>query len=688
MARRRDLLQFTVPPILKIFLLGLCCTLLVLFSQGFNVPVLAVNKQLQAEELTQQGYTQLHQGQATAALQTWETATKNYRQLNNHEGLTNSLINQSLALQTLGLDLRACQTLTRALKLEDGICTSPGEQAARDKFQQQVATLPQKQPKIPLKIQVIGLRNLGDVLRLIGKLDISEVVLLKATQIAKSFSVSSHLQNQILLNLANTEHALYKQAKNKYQLTDEPIGKQKALQTAQSKFHTALTLYQQAALTREKPNSIVLKAQLNQLNLLLESEQSDIEENTPLIKGLQSTSQQLIQTRVEQLLASQFEQLPAIESVYARLNFAQGLMKIAQSVELNHLLFSNEKKALDTALSLAEESEQLSQKLDNERAESYALGTIGKIYAYLGQIPKSKQYLDSALSLALSVRAWDIAYQWQHQLGRLYQQTLNYDQAVSAYAGAISSLNQVQGSILSINADIQFSFKDKIEPVYQEYIELLLSQAQPKLNQVIETYEQLKLAELENFLQCGQLTAISLSKIQNSTAVPPTVYFIKSGKRVEVIVRTKPGLFARHTLNLQLVSDSVENLLTILQSQQFINTKETKFLIHFQNLYKELFAPIKKYLPESGTLVFVPDSYFQNLPFALLHDGKNYLLKSYNISISLSSLFSQPQALKPETVKGINCRNFSTKFQLKRSISSQKFKSFTRSNNGSSKYQS
>ena len=634
------------------FLIGLCCTLLVLFSQEFNVPVLAVNKQLQAEELTQQGYTQLHQGQAQAALQTWEAATKIYRQMNNSEGITDSLIDQSLALQALGLDLRACQTLTIALKLEDGICTSPGEQATGDKFQQQVATLPQKQPKIPPKIQAIGLRNLGDVLRMIGKLDVSEVVLQKATEIAKSFSVSSHVQNQILLNLANTEHALYKQAKNKYQLTDEPISKEKSLQIVQSKFHTALTLYQQAALTREKPNNIVLKAQLNQLNLLLELEQSDIDVNTPLIKGLQSTSQQLLQRIVEQLLASQFEQLPAIESVYARLNLAQGLMKIAQSVELNHLLFSNEKNALDIALFLAEESKQLSQKLNNERAESYALGTIGKIYGYLGQIPKSKQYLEKALSLALSVRAWDIAYQWQQQLGRVYQQTLNYDQAAEAYVGAINSLDQVQGSILSVNPDIQFSFKDKIEPVYQEYIKLLLNQNSPNLKQVIQINERLQLAELENFLQCGKLNLVALDDIQN-TSLPTVIHVINVDNRIEVILQSPQGVLHHHSPNLELVKRNVDNLLLNLQDERFVYTDEQSILSYSQALYNLLIAPIKTYLPRSGTLVFILDKSFQSLPMGLLHDGKDYLLKHYSISETLGSRVRQPKPLPKKHLKAL-----------------------------------
>ncbi len=645
MARKRHLLQSALPTILKNFLLGLCCTLLILFSQGFNGSDLAASKQHQAQQLTQLGHAQLHQGQPTAALQTWEAAYQIYRQLHNASGVTGSLINQSLALQANGLYPRACQTLLLALELENWICTSPIQQVASDKQEQQLIQSLQKQPL--LGVRIIGLRNLGDVLRLLGKPDTSDIVLQKAVAMAKNLTLETNVNNQLLLSLANTKRTLYNQAKNKYQLTDEAVAKQKALQAAQSQFRMALELYQKVATSKQ--NSTALQAQLNQLSLLLEP--NVVGANTPEIKGLQSTSKQLLQTRVKQLLVAQFGQLPAIESVYARLNFAESLMQIAQNQEMTLLLFPEDKNSFLSALSLTQEALQLAHKLDNERAESYALGIIGKIYGHLGQLLNSKQYLKKALSLAQSVQAWDIAYQWQQQLGRVYQYIGNSDEAIEAYAGAISSLNQVQGSILSANPDMQFSFKDKIEPVYQEYIELLLAQEQPKLNQVVQTYEQLKLAELENFLQCGKLPIISLSNIKNSTAVPPTIYLINLFKRVEVIVRTKPGIFYRHTLTRELVSNTVENLLTILQNDRFVDIKEASFLIYCQSLYKEIFAPIKKYLPESGTLVFVPDSYFQNLPIAMLHDGKNYLLKSYNISIALSSSLWQPQALTHEQLR-------------------------------------
>ncbi|MBD6620855.1 CHAT domain-containing protein [Komarekiella sp. 'clone 1'] len=62
-------------------------------------------------------------------------------------------------------------------------------------------------------------------------------------------------------------------------------------------------------------------------------------------------------------------------------------------------------------------------------------------------------------------------------------------------------------------------------------------------------------------------------------------------------------------------------------------------------------APIKKYLPLSGTLVFTLDKSFQSLPMALLHDGKDYLFQHYSIADILGSRVRQPKALSEEQLK-------------------------------------
>ena len=225
MARKRVTFLPKIPTFLKYLLLSISLTMFLLLSHA-QLGSAGLSLQHQAQKLTDKGHEQLHQGRATEALKTWQEATRLYQQLNNQEGVIGSSINESLALQALGLYPRACDTLSQALKLKDWVCASPIQlqQSTPDKSQQVLTTTLHEQPK--LSVRAIGLRNLGDVLRLIGKPDESEIVLQQALAMANQL-FSGPDTNDILLSLANTERTLYNRARNTYQTTEEPVAKKK-----------------------------------------------------------------------------------------------------------------------------------------------------------------------------------------------------------------------------------------------------------------------------------------------------------------------------------------------------------------------------------------------------------------------------------------------------------------------------
>ncbi|OWY63784.1 hypothetical protein B7486_51040 [cyanobacterium TDX16] len=640
------------------FLLGLGLSAIVLCSQveTSNARVPASNdivakatnidwQRDRARLLTRKGHEQLVRGQAATALATWQEASKIYRQLHHQEGISGSLINQSIALQALGFYPRACHTLVEALQLEDWLCQSPllNQMPVKEleKSLQEVVGEP-----LDSSLVVTGLQNLGDVLRLMGKPAESEIVLKQALAAAKRL-VPTPNTDAMELSLANTERTLYNQAQNNYRTIAEPIAGQMALETAQTKARTALNLYQNIAeRAGERQNNAALQAQINRLSLLLE-----LEHRSP--KNLPEVARAQIHSSIEQLISAQFSQLPAIESIYAQLNFANSLIQISQNVKPNQLLFSQEKKPLPIALQFAQAALKQAQSLSHERAESYALGTLGDIYNHLGQTERSQQYLEAALAKAQSVQAWDIAYQWQQKLGRLYQSRVSHDRAREAYAAAVDSLEQIRGNLLAVNPDIQFDFKEKVEPIYREYMRLLLSGEQANLERVIQTNERLQLAELENYLGCGKLDLVSLNELENVSKQPAVIHVINLGDRVETIVRSVDGSFHRHTASLEAVKRNADNLLFNLQDKRFVYTDEQLIRSYSRSLYDLLIAPIKTYLPQSGTLMFVLDSSWQNLPMALLHDGQNYLLKQYSISVALGSQLRQPQALQKKQLKAL-----------------------------------
>lgn len=380
--------------------------------------------------------------------------------------------------------------------------------------------------------------------------------------------------------------------------------------------------------------------------------QLPLEKWTNLTEGIFSDQKQLIQPLLQQLLSlnNQFDNFPAIDSIYARLNLAESLIQVAQNAKLNKLSSSQVQNPLLTALSISHQALETAEKLNNTRAKSYALGTIGKIYSCLEQPLESQKYLEPAMELAQSVKAWDIAYQWQWRLGRLYRQLKQTQKTDKAYASAINSLDQVRGNILAMNPDLQFDFKEKVEPVYQEYMEFLFSQ-ETNSQRAVAIQDKLRIAEIENFLQCGRLTTFSApANSQDLFNFPPIIFFIKLENQIQVVVQTSKQ-FHQYQIDNKLARNSIDNFLRVIHNQEFVKVQSYDYITYAHNLYNLLIAPIRQYLPKSGNLVFILDSYFQNIPFDMLYDGNKYLTESYAISNASSLQQLQAQFEKQKQVK-------------------------------------
>lgn len=595
----------------------------------------------QSETLTQLGHKQLAQGQPNQALASWQEAAKIYQKLHFKEGVTGSLINQNLALQDLGLNLQACSTLLESLKLnaEGWICDPSFYQSSKEPLKALALTIAHLEV---LPVNTIALQNLGDILRLLGKSDESEVVLQKALSQAK-FSTDYSNPSSILLSLANTEKFVVNQLRNKYANIENPIEQENTLKLIQQKALSSIYFYQQLN-NSNIPQLIRLHSQINCLKFLLDIEEWSKNPNTPSHEDLTEFHAQirkqiypLVKTIQEN--SSAFSQLPANQSVLAQLNFATSLNQI-QDEQLQPLAIQYAENALKTA-----------ERLGSSRLQSNSFGILANLYKDK-QENRSQVYFEKASNLAQAVQASDLAWKWQQQLGNLYQKQGQYDKAVQTYEASINNLNQVRGNLLSVDPDIQFSFRDQVEPVYRNYMRVLLAKLgsnssleQPILEQIVRTNEELQIAELQDFLQCGKLDLISLNEINRSDYPPSVIHIINLGDRVDVIVRSPDHLLHHHIANQKLVQVAVDNLQQQIEGPNFDRTDETSFLPLSQTLYRLLIAPIKTYLPKSGNLVFILDSSFQGMPMALLHDGQNYLLKQYSISLTLSSQLRQPKAL-------------------------------------------
>ena len=615
-------------------------SLLIVVNKPSLLVTQAANKQTQhsqAQFLTKKGLEQLNRDQSLQALETWKKAENIYRQIQFTEGIIGSLINQSLALKALGLYPSTCNTLLDALKMDRWICSSTLEQPPKPTKEVLKGAI----HKInPTPVNLLGLQKLGDALRLIGKLDESETVLKEILSIAQTVAPKQDVSS-VLFSLANTKESMYERAQNQYKWIEDADFKKQTVNQIQQNALFSLDYYQQVNNTANIPQSIKIKSQLRRLNILQDFDRwltrQSKSGNTTLATVNANINQQ-IKPLIEHLLKNSliFSQLPPSESVFAQLNFAESLNK------------TSNKQLQSLAIQYAESALQNAFSIDSHRLESYSLGALGKL-----QPEKSQAYFESALALAQSIHALDIAYEWQQYLADVYTKQGKYEAALQAYKAAINNLTYVRGNLLAGNPDTPFFFYEKVEPVYRSYMRLLLANPHPNLDKVVQINEELQLAELENYLRCGRLDLVALNDLKNLAIIPSVIHIIDLGNSIEVVVQSPDKSLHHHSVDPKSVKVHADHLLQTLQDQSFANTRISVILDYSQALYNSLIAPIKKYLPQDGTLVFTLDTSFQSLPMGLLHDGKDYLLKHYNIAETLGSKVRQPKLLPRKQLRAL-----------------------------------
>jgi CHAT domain-containing protein len=252
---------------------------------------------------------------------------------------------------------------------------------------------------------------------------------------------------------------------------------------------------------------------------------------------------------------------------------------------------------------------------------------------------------------AQSINAPDIAYRWQWQLGRLLNAQGKTESAITAYDSAVKTLESLRSDLATINPDVQFSFRDSIEPVYRELVGLLLQNKggetdQKNLRQARELIESLQQAELINFFRedCLNATAVQIDQIDPEAAV---IYPIILKDRVAVVLSRPKAELRLYTspATSEQIDETLKQLLDGITIPR-LQLSRKNFLAPSKQLYDWLIKPAEKDLAASQakTLVFVLDGPLLNLPMAVLNDGEKFLIEKYAIAYTpgLQLLNSNP----------------------------------------------
>jgi CHAT domain-containing protein len=470
---------------------------------------------------------------------------------------------------------------------------------------EQVNATFQQQPDTRLKAQ--GLQSLGDALQAVGDLEQANNVLRQSLAIAQKIPAPESVAST-LLSLGNTARL-------------------------QQQFKAALDFYQRAAASPSP--DLQIQAQVNQLSLLVDQKQES--KALELVTQIHATLTQLPLSRT---------------AVNARINLAQSLMKMAKQQEGEVFAPSHGEIAQLLATAV-----QQAQRLNDKRTLAYALGNLGGLYEQNKQWNYAKELTEKALLLAQGINASDIAYRWQWQLGRLLQAAENREGAIAAYSQAVNTLESLRSDLVAVSSEVQFSFRESVEPVYRELVGLLLQPGaapeQANLIKAREVIESLQLAELDNFFQDACLNAkpIQIDQLDQTAAV---FYPIILSDRLEVIVALPEQPLRQYTtfLPTEQIEQTIESLLNAATIRR-LRLSSKNILNPAQKVYNWLIRPVEAELAASGvkTLVFVPDGAIRNLPLSALHDGERYLIETYSVAIAPSLQLVDPQPLAQETLK-------------------------------------
>ena len=464
---------------------------------------------------------------------------------------------------------------------------------------EQINSQLQSQPDSPVK--ATGLRSLGVALQVVGDLERSKEVLQQSLAIAERLG-SNPAISATLFSLGNSNFATGD--------TD-----------------TAINFYQRAAAKATGPLEET-EARVRLLRAYIEGQMW--QEARDLLPQIQDPTRNLKPSRM---------------SAYAAVSLASSWMKLPA--------INPERQTQEIAQLLARAVQQ-ARSLNDKRAESLALKQLGELYGQTEQWKEAQKIVEKGLLIAQGIDAEDIVASLQGQLGDILQQQGDTQGAIAAYTSAVNSLESLRSDLVAISSEVQFSFRDTVEPVYRELVGLLLegNPSQKNLKEARKTIESLQLAELDNFFREACLDA-EPKQIDEIDPTAAAIYPIILRDRLEVITSVPGKPLRSH----QIVrpKEELNNTFEELLGSLSLAYPTPQRLRVSRTVYEWLIGPLETDGTLEGvkTLVFVLDGTLRNAPMAALYDGEKYLLEKYSVALSQGLQLLEPRALDSEKLGAV-----------------------------------
>ena len=255
----------------------------------------------------------------------------------------------------------------------------------------------------------------------------------------------------------------------------------------------------------------------------------------------------------------------------------------------------------------------------DDRAIVYAQQQLAYLYLNQGNTALAQLWSEHALNLAQQLQSPELIVATAPFLAERLAARGQIQDALRLYGIAYTAVKSLRSDLLTVSPELQFHLRDQVQPIYQRFIELLLTpdalnptQALPQSNlkQALAVMDSAQLSELDNFFgdTCLQAHPQDLSSLDTHAAV---LYPILLNDRLTVIAEL-PGQPLKLYQN-QGYSVSTEAVLQQFYSSLYPGYSPQEHLRLAQQLYQWFITPLLPDLEvaQIKTLVFVPTGFLQ-----------------------------------------------------------------------------
>ena len=222
--------------------------------------------------------------------------------------------------------------------------------------------------------------------------------------------------------------------------------------------------------------------------------------------------------------------------------------------------------------------------------------------------------------------------------------------AIAGYQRAIATLEQVRKELINGSP---FTFPQKIQPLFSELFDLLLTAArgaqththeQAYLKQVQAVLEQSKSAELQDYFQNDCVVpdqTVDLKRVEVATAV---IYPVILADRLEVLVNIGDEV---HQYVQQIQATDLEQLAKDFRYNLELDQGDDEYKEIGEELYALIFAEAESLLQENNieTLLVIPDGILRTIPFAAIYDGDEFMIQKYALATTPGISLTFPKRL-------------------------------------------